>query len=103
MFLSVDSDTCMFGLKVHGEHGISDVSNTVVAPLKIPRITRVNRKPEEKDPSFTQIRNIVIGVVSAVSTVVTAVGSFFGCKRCKKKGKSESYDVEGDNKSGMLH
>ena len=98
MLLSADSSTCFFGLKVHGTYAASDVSNTVVAPLKIPRI----RRDDDQDLNFSQIRRIVIGLVSAVGTVVTAVGSFFGCKRFKKKGKGESKDPEADNKPGML-
>ena len=98
MFFSPDSSIYFFGLKVHGTYAASDVSNTVVAPLKIPRI----RRDDGQDLNFSQIRRIVIGLVSAGGTVVTAVGSFFGCKRFKKKGKGESKDLEANNKSGML-
>ena len=92
-----------FGLKAYGTHGSSAVSNIVNVPQQTPGYAEPKKRGTGNDiGGISQTIKILIGVFSAMGTIVTTVGSWLGCKRCQKKENSETNDLESDNKPGML-
>ena len=101
ILLSVGSNI-YFGLKANGTHGLSNVSNIEVAPLQKTRFVVIKIDGGNEGGSLSQTVKILIGVFSALGTVITTIGSWLGCKRCQKKENDETSDRDLENKSGML-